>query len=85
MLKAIYRAIIIGRAKSAENYIARSLSGRESNDIGYSRSTFTSKSVESVIKELDIDDKRRAQKTIRPLPLWSMSGLWTAYTRKTAN
>ena len=50
MLRAIYRAIIIGGAKSVANYILRSLSDRELNDIGYSRSTFISKSVESVVK-----------------------------------
>ena len=85
MLRAIYRAIIIGRAKAAANYIARKLSDRELNDIGYSRSTFISKSVESVIKDLDAADKRRAQKAIRPSSLWSMSGIWAAYMRKTAN
>ena len=85
MLRATYRAIIIGKAKSAENYIASSLSDRELSDIGYSRSTFISKSLESVIKDLDADDKLRAHKVIRPSSLWSMSGLWAAYMRKAGN
>ena len=82
MLRAIYRAIIIGRAKSAANYIGRSLSDRKLNDIGYSRSTFISKPVKSVIIQLDTDDKRRAHNAIRPSPLRSISGLWAAYMRK---
>ena len=85
MLRATYRAIIIGKARSAANYIASRLSDRELSDINYSRSTFISKSLESVIKDLDADDKLRAQKVIRPSSLWSMSGLWAAYMRKAAN
>ena len=75
----------IGGTRSAANYFACSFSDRELNDIGYSRSTFISKSVEAVIKDLDADDERRAQKAIRPSPLWSMSGIWAAYVRKAAN
>ncbi len=82
MLRAIYRAIIIGRAKSAANHLARNLSDRELADIGYSRSTFLSKSVESVIKELDEAENRRAQKAIKPSSPWTLSGIWAAYMRR---
>ena len=82
MLRAIYRAIIIGRAKSAANYVARNLSDRQLNDIGHSRSTLVSASVQSVIKDLDEADKRRAQKAIQPASTFTLAGIWAAYMRK---
>ena len=84
MLRAIYRAIIIGRAKSAANYVARNLSDRQLNDIGHSRSTIISASVQSVIRDLDEADKRRDQKAIKPSSAWSLPGIWSAYMRRSS-
>jgi len=64
MLRAIYRAIVIGRTRSAAIYVANNLSERELNDIGHSKWTLVEKSVEATIKDLDVADKARAQKAI---------------------
>ena len=85
MLRGTYRAIIIGRAKSAAEKLACNLSEEQLNDIGHSRSTLVATSVQSVIKELDEADKRRAQKAAGPSSLWSIPGIWASYTRKAAN
>ena len=77
MLNAIYRAIIIGRAKSAANNVARNLSDRDLNDFGHSRSSFISASVQNVIKDLDEAEKRRNQRAIRKP---TQKGLWALYT-----
>ena len=77
MLDAIYRATIIGRAKSAANYAARNLSDKELNDFGHTRSSFISASVQNVIKELDKAEKLRNQRAIRKP---TRKGLWTLYT-----
>ena len=82
MLRAIYRAIIIGRAKSAANYVARNLSDKQLNDIGHSRYTLVSESVASVIRDLDEADKRRGQKAIKPSSAWSLPAIWAAYMRR---
>ena len=84
MLRAIYRAIIIGRAKSAAIYVANNLSERELNDIGHSKWTLVEKSVENAIKELDAAEKVRAQNAIKPAPAFSLAGIWAAYMRKAA-
>ena len=78
MLRAIYRAIIIGRAKSAAIYVANNLSERELNDIGHSKWTLVEKSVENAIKELDAAEKVRAQNAIKPAPAFSLAGIWAA-------
>ena len=57
MLRAIYRAIVIGRARSAAIYVANNLSERELNDIGHSKWTLVEKSVENAIRELDEAEK----------------------------
>ncbi len=56
MLKSIYHAIVIGKARSAANHVERNLSEKEYNDIGYIISTFKSKSVEAIIKDLNEAD-----------------------------
>ena len=78
MLRAIYRAIVIGRTRSAAIYVANNLSERELNDIGHSKWTFVEKSVENTIKDLDAADKARDQKAIRPAPAFSLAGIWAA-------
>ena len=84
MLRAIYRAIIIGRARSAANHVARNLSDKQLNDIGYSRYTLVSTSVESVIRDLDEADKRRDQKAIKPSSAWSLPRIWATYMRRSS-
>merc|ERR1711988_1280134 len=77
MLNAIYRAIIIGRAKSAANYAASNLSDRQLSDFGHSRSSFISASVQNVMEELEEAEKRRNHRAIRKP---TRKGLWTLYT-----
>ena len=84
MLRAIYRAIVIGRTRSAAIYVANNLSERELNDIGHSKWTFVEKSVETTIKDLDAAEKLRAQKAIQPAPAYSLAGIWAAYMHKAA-
>ena len=76
MLNALYRAIIIGRAKSTAEKIANQLSERQLNDIGHSRSSLISKSVEIVTKDLDEAQIKRNNQAIR-YP--KKPGLWVAY------
>ena len=84
MLRAIYRAIIIGRTRSAAIYLANNLSERELNDIGHSKWTLVEKSVENAIRELDAAEKVHDQKAIQPAPAHSLAGIWAAYMRKEA-
>ena len=84
MLRAIYRAIIIGRTRSAAIYLANNLSERQLNDIGHSKWTLVEKSVENTIKDLDAAKKLRAQKAIQPAPAYSLAGIWAAFMRKAA-
>ena len=84
MLRAIYRAIVIGRTRSAAIYVANNLSERELNDIGHSKWTFVEKSVETIIKDLDAVEKLSDQKAIQPAPAYSLAGIWAAYMRKAA-
>ena len=84
MLRAIYRAIIIGRTRSAAIYLANNLSERQLNDIGHSKWTLVEKSVEATIKDLDAAEKARDQKAIQPAPAYSLAGIWAAFMRKAA-
>ena len=84
MLRAIYRAIIIGRTRSAAIYLANNLSERQLNDIGHSKWTLVEKSVEATIKDLDAAEKLSDQKAIQPAPAYSLAGIWAAYMRKAA-
>jgi len=84
MLRAIYRAIVIGRTRSAAIYVANNLSERELNDIGHSKWTLVEKSVENTIKDLDAAEKLSDQKAIQPAPAYSLAGIWAAYMRKAA-
>ena len=84
MLRAIYRAIIIGRTRSAAIYLANNLSERQLNDIGHSKWTLVEKSVEATIKDLDAAEKARDQKAIQPALAHSLAGIWAAYMRKAA-
>ena len=53
MLKKLFRAMILSRAASAANQTLKTLSDRQLNDMGLSRTTFVSEIVNSVIKDLD--------------------------------
>ena len=53
MLKKLFKAMILGRAASAANQTLKTLSDRQLNDMGLSRTTFVSEIVNSVIKDLD--------------------------------
>ena len=84
MLRAIYRAIVTGRTRSAAIYLANNLSERELNDIGHRKWTLVEKSVENAIRELDAAEKVHDKKAIQPAPVHSLAGIWAAYMRKPA-
>ena len=50
MLNVMYRAMVIGRARSAAEKIARNMSDRQLKDIGYTQYDIVQRSVESVTK-----------------------------------
>ena len=76
MLRAIYRAIIIGRAKSAAEHITKHLSAEQLQDIGHTKRTLIEQSVANVTKELDQAETERNNRKIR-YP--KKPGLWVAY------
>ena len=53
MLKKLFRAMILSRAASAANQTLKTLSDRQLDDMGFSRTTFVSEIVNSVRKDLD--------------------------------
>ena len=57
MLKKLFKAMILRRAASAANQTLKTLSDRQLNDMGLSRTTFVSEIVSSVMKDLDKADK----------------------------
>jgi uncharacterized protein YjiS (DUF1127 family) len=61
MFRNIYRALVLSRTKSAAIQIANQLDQRDLNDIGVSRYELVQRSVESVRKEFDQADCKRAQ------------------------
>ena len=65
MFNAAYRAIIIGREKSAPNYVAPNLLNRELEGFGHTHSSFISASVQNVIQDLDEVERSRNQGAIR--------------------
>ena len=65
MLRAMYRAIIIGRAKSAVEHIAKHLSAEQLKDIGHTKRTLIEQSVANVTKELDQAETERNNRKIR--------------------
>ena len=85
MLNVMYRAMVIGRARSAAEKIARNMSDRQLKDIGYTRYDIVQRSVESVTKELDEMQRKRLQKAIRPPSIFSLSTIWAFFMNKTAS
>ena len=61
MFRNIYRAMVLSRTQSAVTKVANSLSEKTLKDIGYSRSDLVRTAVETVTKELDQADLKRAQ------------------------
>ena len=53
MLKKLFRAMILSRAASAANQTLETLSDRQLDDMGVSRTTFVSEIVNSVRKDLN--------------------------------
>ena len=76
MLNALYRAIIIGRAKSTAEHIARHLSAEQLKDIGHTKRTLIEQSLANVTRELDQAETERNNRKIR-YP--KKPGLWVAY------
>ena len=76
MLSAFYRAMIIGRAKSAAEQAVNFLSATQLKDIGHTRWSFIEQSVASVTKELDEAERKWNNKAIR-YP--EKPGLWVLY------
>ena len=68
MLRKLYRAIVLAQAASAANKTLATMSDRILDDIGQSRDSFAKKTVESVRKELDREDRELAAKKLaKPL------------------
>jgi hypothetical protein len=56
MLKSLYRAMIISRAKSASYQTLAILTDRELADIGYTRASFVDAYIANITAELDAND-----------------------------
>ena len=76
MLRTFYRAMVIGRAKSAAEQAVNFLSATQLKDIGHTRWSFIEQSVASVRKGLDEAERKRNNRTIR-YP--EKPGLWVLY------
>lgn len=61
MFRNIYRAMVLSRTQSAVTKVANSLSEKTLKDIGYSRFELVRTAVETVTKEFDQADLKRAQ------------------------
>ena len=60
MLRTLYRAMVIGRAKSAAYQTLAMLSDRELANIGYSRTTFVDAYNANIVAELDANNAAAA-------------------------
>lgn len=63
MLKTLYRAMIISRAKSAAYQTLALLSDRDLADIGYSRASFVDAYIANIVAELDANNASAALPT----------------------
>ena len=68
MLKKLFRAMILSRAASAANQTLKTLSDRQLDDMGFSRTTFVNEIVNSVRKELDtgMSHRRMINRIVNP-------------------
>ena len=64
MFKKLYRALALAQAASAADKTLAIMSDRILNDIGHSKTSFKSALVESVLKELDKQDKEAEAKKL---------------------
>ena len=64
MLRKLYRALVPAQAASAADKTLAIMSDRILNDIGHSKTSFKSALVESVLKELDKQDKEAEAKKL---------------------
>ena len=64
MLKKLFRAMILSRAASAANQTLKTLSDRQLDDMGFSRTTFVSEIVNSVRKDLDTTENDMSHRQI---------------------
>ena len=85
MLHVMYRAMVIGRARSAAEQIARKMSDRQLKDIGYTRYNIVQSAVESVTKELEEKRQKRLQQAITPPSIFSLSTIWAFFMNRTAS
>ena len=60
MLRTLYRAMIISRAKSVAYQILAILSDRELADIGYSRTSFVDVYVANIVADMGADNAATA-------------------------
>jgi hypothetical protein len=62
MLKKIYKSLVLSRTASVANETLRTLSDRQLDDIGLSRTTFVNEVVNSVRKELDSSENNKSRR-----------------------
>ncbi len=60
MLRTLYRAMVISRAKSAAYQTLAMLSDRELADIGYSRASFVDAYIANIVAEMYANDAAAA-------------------------
>ena len=80
MLRAIYRALLIGRARSAALKVARSMTANQLDDIGHDRWSLIDASVKRFTEELNEAEVKRNNKAIRyPKKPSLLKNLWIIY------
>ena len=62
MLKKIYKSLVLSRTASVANETLRTLSDRQLDDMGLSRTTFVNEIVDSVRKELDSSENNTSRR-----------------------
>ena len=77
MLKKLFKSMILSRAASAANRTLKTLSDRQLDDMGFSRTTFVSEIVSSVRKDLetadnDMSHRQLINRIINPNPAGSV-------------
>ena len=77
MLKELFKSMILSRAESAANQTLKTLSDRQLDDMGFSRTTFVSEIVSSVRKDLetadnDMSHRQLINRIINPNPAGSV-------------
>ena len=65
MLRKIYRAISVGQAAVAANRLLQTVSDRQLDDMGISRSDFVQECMNKVIADFAAQDTAEANKSVR--------------------